>query len=106
MEQHRNPKPSVVIQRYNFNTRKQQPRESIAGYTAKLHNIAEQSSFGDTLEVMLRDYIVCRINDTGRWQQLLAEPDLTFKAAFKMVQAWETPEFNAKDLQRPRKGQI
>ena len=76
VEQHRNPKPSVVIQRYNFNTRKQQPRESIAAYTAKLHRIAEHCSFDDTL---LRDCIVCRINNTGRQQQLilLAEPDLT-----------------------------
>ena len=63
VEQHRNLKPSVIVQRYNFNTRKQQPGESISTYTAKLRKIAEHCSFGDTLEVMLRDH---RINDTGR----------------------------------------
>ena len=30
VEQHRNLKPSVLVQRYNFNTRKQQPGESIS----------------------------------------------------------------------------
>ena len=54
--------------------------------------------------LLLRYCIVCRINNTaaGRQQQLIlfAEPDLTFVAAVKMVQSWETPESNAKDLQR------
>ena len=36
VEQHRNPKPSVIAQRYNFNTRKQQPGDSISAYTAEL----------------------------------------------------------------------
>ena len=55
VEQHRNPKPSAIVQRYNFNTRKQQPGESIS-----------TCSFGDTLKVTLRDRIVCGISDTGR----------------------------------------
>ena len=55
---------------------------------------------------MLRDRIVCRITDTGRQRQLLAEPDLIFEQAFKMVQAWETAESNAKDLQKPQQGPI
>ena len=53
---------------------------------------------------MLRDRIVCGINDTGRQQQLLAEPDLTFEQEFKMVRAWETAESNAKDLQKSQQG--
>ena len=53
---------------------------------------------------MLRDSIVCRINDTGRHrhQQLLVEIDLMFEAIFKMVQTWETVESNAKGLQKLR----
>ena len=35
---------------------------------------------------------------------MFAEPDLTFVAAVKMVQSWETPESNAKDLQRLQQG--
>ena len=104
VEQHR--KPSVIVQRYNFNTRKQQPGESISAYTAELCKIAEHCSFGNTLKVMLRDRIVCGITDTGRQRQLLAEPDLIFEQAFKMVQAWETAESNAKDLQKPQQGPI
>ena len=63
VEQHRNPKPSVIVQRFNFNTRMKQPGETIAAYTAELRKIAEHCSFGDSLDDILRDRIVCGIND-------------------------------------------
>ena len=50
VEQHRNPKPSVIVQRFNFNTRIKQPGETIATYTAELCKIAEHCSFGDSLD--------------------------------------------------------
>ena len=44
VEQHRNPKLSVIVQRYNLNTRKHQPGESIATYIAEFYKIAEHCS--------------------------------------------------------------
>ena len=102
VEQHRNPKLSVIVQRYNFNNKMKQPAETIAAYTAELCKITEHCSFGDTLDDMLRDRIVCRINDIVLQRQLLAEPDLTYQTAFKMVQAWETAESNSRELQKPQ----
>ena len=102
VEQHRNPKLSVIVQRYNFNNKMKQPAETIAAYTAELCKITEHCSFGDTLDDMLRDCIVCRINDIVLQRQLLAEPDLTYQTALKMVQAWETAESNSRELQKPQ----
>ena len=51
VERYRNPKPSVIVRRYNFNTRMKQPGESVTDYTAELQKIAEHCSFGNTLEV-------------------------------------------------------
>ena len=65
VEQHGNPKPSIIVQKFNFNTRMKQPGETIAAYTAELCKIAEHCSFGDSLDDMLRDCIVCGINDTA-----------------------------------------
>ena len=85
VEKHRNPKPSVIVSRYNFNTRMKQPGESIADYTAELRKIAEHCSYGDTLEDMLRDRIVCGISDPQLQRRLLAESALTYKTAFEIA---------------------
>ena len=47
---------------------------------------------------MLRDRLVCGINDQRLQRRLLAESDLTFKKAFDLVQALEAAERNAKDI--------
>ena len=87
VERHRNPKPSVIVRRYNFNTRMKQPGESVADYTAELRKIAEHCSFGNTLEDMLRDRIVCGISDPQLQRRLLAESELTYKTAFEIAQS-------------------
>ena len=61
----RYPQPSVIIQRYNLNTRIKQPGETIATYVAELFKISEHCSFGDNLDDMLRDFIVYGINNTA-----------------------------------------
>ena len=47
---------------------------------------------------MLRDRLVCGINDSGIQLRLLSEPDLTFKKAFDLAQV----ERNVQDLQSPK----
>ena len=60
---HFNPKPSAIIKRYEFNTRKQRPGETVAEYVAALRKIAEYCEYGDILNDMLRDRLVCSIAD-------------------------------------------
>ena len=79
-----------------------QPGETIAAYTAELRKIAEHCSFGDSLDDMLRDHIICGINDITLQRRLLAEPELSYQTAFKMVHVWETADSNSKDLQKPQ----
>ena len=43
---------------------------------------------------MLRDRIVCRINNPRIQHCLLAEPELTYKSVFELVQSMETAEQN------------
>ena len=95
---HYNPKPSQIVQRYKFNSRSQKPGESIAGYVAELRRLSEHCGYGERLDEMLRDRLVCGITNSRCQQRLLAEADLTFDTAFKMVQAMELAERDAQEL--------
>ena len=48
---------------------------------------------------MLRDWIVCGIEDQKIQRRLLAEPELTFDKAFELALASKSADKNAKDLQ-------
>lgn len=63
MKEHYKPKPSVIVQRFKFNTRTQQNGESISTFLAELRNISEDCEFGASLEEMLRDRLVCGTNN-------------------------------------------
>ena len=45
VQNHENPKPSAIVQRFKFNTRFRNPGESIASYVAELRNISEHCDF-------------------------------------------------------------
>ena len=60
---HFNPKPSPIVKRFEFNTRRQGQDESVSDYVAELGKLAEYCEYGDVLSDMLRDRIVCGILD-------------------------------------------
>ena len=98
MSKHFQPTPSEIVQRFRFNTRVRRPHETVATYVAQLKQLAEHCNFGDTLEQMLRDRLVCGIGDE-RWQQrLLAEDTLTYDKAMKLLLSLEAAEKEVKDL--------
>ena len=91
--------PSCIIQRFQFNGRVQKEGETIVDFVASLRMLAEFCEFGDTLEEMLRDHIVCGIRDSAVVRHLLAEPNLTVAKAFETVQAAKLAEKNVVVLQ-------
>lgn len=99
MKNHFNPKPSEIVQRYKFDSRSRQPSESVGAYAAELRRLAHDCNFGTTLEQMLRDRLVCGVNDDRIQRRLLSETDLTFEKAFKIAVAAEAASKNAQDLQ-------
>ena len=84
---HFNQKPSPIIKRYEFNTRKQQPTETVSEYVAALRRIAEHCEYGSTLNDMLRDRLVCGIADKQVQDRFLCESKLTYKEALEMALA-------------------
>ena len=61
MNEHQNPKPSVIMERYKFNKRDRQPRERIPFYMTELKRLSEHCDFRVTLEDMIRERLVCGV---------------------------------------------
>ena len=79
MQRHHNPKPSVIVQWYLFNTQNHCVGESVSTYVAELCYLSHHCEFGPSLHEMLRDRLVCSIEDPKIQWRWLAEPELTFK---------------------------
>ena len=82
-----------------FNTRIRKQGGTIAPYVAELRRLAEHCNYRDSLNEMLRDRLVCGVNDNRLQRRLLAEANLTFKKAYEIAQAMEAAERSTKELQ-------
>ena len=75
---HFNPKPSPIVKRFEFNTRRQKSGETVAVYVAALRKLAEHCEYKDILNDMLRDRLVCGIYDKRVQQRFLQEAKLKY----------------------------
>ena len=85
MNEHQNPKPSVIMERYKFNKSDRQPGESISFYVTELKRLSKHCDFDVTLEDMISDRLVCGVRSPKIQQRLLAETDLRFDRVLKIV---------------------
>ena len=97
VQDHYQPPPSESVQRYRFNIRLRKQGESIAAYVAELLGLAEYCNYGDSLNEMLRDRLVCGVTDQRVQRRLLTEADLMFKKASDIAQAMEAVERSARE---------
>ena len=95
-----NPKPSTIVQRYKFNTRVRESGESVASYVAALKSLAEYCDYGPKLDEMVRDRIVCGINNSRIQSRLLQERNLTYQNALDTAQAMELAAKDIADMQK------
>ena len=63
VKDHHEPMPSVIVQRYHFNSRVRKQGETVAVYVAELRQLSQHCEFGTTLNDMLQDRLVCSIQD-------------------------------------------
>ena len=87
---HHSPKPSVIVERFRFNTRTRQQGESVANFIAKLQHLTRYCEFGGVLNDMLCDRLVCGIENSHIQRRLFAEPSLTFDKAVEISLAMES----------------
>ena len=102
--QHFHPKPSEILERYKFHSRVRKPGESVATFIAELRSMTEYCNFSDSLELMIRDRLVCGINDSSIQTRLLVETDLTYERAIEITLTAETASQSVRQLQVKSEG--
>ena len=98
------PKPSTTVQRFQFNTRERAQGESIAVYVAALRKLGEHCIYGDSLNEIISDCLVCGANHDTIQPRLLAEKELTLERAFEVAQIVEAAEKNSKIIKNRSNG--
>ena len=93
---------SVIIECFRFNQRKHCDEESVMVYIAELQKLSINCIFGDTLNDMLRDRLVCGLYSLKIQKFLLYYKKLTFAQARDIKVSMELAEENAKLLVIPR----
>ena len=71
VEQHLSPPPSEIVQRYRVHTCVRQEGEPVTNYVCRVREVARRCNFGQALTEMLRDWLVCGVNDERIQQRLL-----------------------------------
>ncbi|CAB4026015.1 PREDICTED: uncharacterized protein LOC109593185 [Paramuricea clavata] len=98
LEKHFIPTPSVIVERFKFHSRIRRVDEGIAKYVAELRRMTEHCKFGTSLDDMIRDRLVCGINNEKIQRRLLAEPELTYKKAVELSLAMQSASKHVEDL--------
>ena len=99
LEKHFSSKPSEIVERYKIHSRNRNEDEGAAAYVAELCKLAEHCNFGDTLPEMLRDRLVCGINNKKIQRRLLAEREFTLKKAEEIALGEELAAKHVVDIQ-------
>ena len=73
MEDHENPRRNPIAERFKFNMRNRKADESVSAYVAELRRLIQYCEYGNSLDSMLRDRLVCGINHDRTQQRLLSE---------------------------------
>ena len=60
---HLEPKSSIIVERFKFNSHFHCEGETAAQYLAELQNLVQYCEYGQNLDEMVRDRLVCGIND-------------------------------------------
>ena len=98
---HLKPKLSVIVERFTFNSCFRREGETTAQYLAELWNLARYCEYGQNLDEMLCNRLVCGINDGKIQCRLLSEKELTLKRTWEIIVGMESAEKYAGDLQQP-----
>jgi len=99
LEKYFSPKPSEIVESYKFHSRSRNEGAGVAAYVAELRKLTEHCNFGETLPEMLRDRLVCGINNKKIQRRLLAERELTLKKAEGIALGEELAAKHVVDIQ-------
>ncbi|XP_073967423.1 uncharacterized protein [Choristoneura fumiferana] len=92
-------KSNVTLARYNFFTRDQEHGETISQYVVALKLLSKKCEFQSLEDSLIRDRIVCGINNGVVRDRMLRESDLTLDKAIKICEADEVSADSSRCLE-------
>ncbi|PAA81343.1 hypothetical protein BOX15_Mlig024196g4 [Macrostomum lignano] len=90
--EHFNPRPKIVVERFNFHSRAQHEGENVSDFIASLRKLAATCGFNEFLDEALRDRFVVGLRNRLTQQRLLQEDTLTLTGALTLATAMEAAE--------------
>ena len=78
----------MTVQRFKFNSRSREEEESVATFVAELRHLAIHCEFGEVLNDMLRDQLICGINDKRILRRLLSEREVDLSKLWRSHRLW------------------
>lgn len=91
MQNHIQPPPSEIAERYKFKQCMQREGEDIKTFCARMKGLSTHCNFGTELSKHLRDQFVCGTRSSSTKEKLLRSgKDLTFDKAVEIASAMET----------------
>lgn len=97
-DEHCNPSINKTVERYRFFSKSQGAEQSIDNYVTELRMLAKTCNFGEIKDSLIRDRIVCGINNEGLRERLLREKDLTLQTCVCICRAAELSRQNSKAI--------
>lgn len=85
------PSQNVTFERYKFFTHDQRQGVPFDQYLAELHTLSKTCEFETLKDSLVRDRIVCGINDNGLRERLLREDKLTLDKCVTVYSSRDNP---------------
>ncbi|XP_078077530.1 uncharacterized protein LOC144499289 [Mustelus asterias] len=96
----KNPSKDSLDNLFKFHSHFRKASQSVANFVAEICQLSEHHDFGDVLEDMLRDRLVCGINEDNFQRRLSEEMILSFQEDVEISQGMEMAASNSRDIQQ------
>ena len=93
-----NPKKNTTILRHKFFTHKQSEGQQFLEFVTELKPLSDKCEFATLLDSLIKDMVICGINDNKLRERMLRETDLTMDKAIKLGQAAEETKKHVKQF--------
>ncbi|XP_063362861.1 uncharacterized protein LOC134651690 [Cydia amplana] len=94
------PKKNITIERHRFFTRCQKQSESIEQYAFELKKLASACEFKELMDDLIRDRLICGIQENALRERLLREPDLTLKKSLEICNIAQISKLQAGTIKK------
>ncbi|XP_063631772.1 uncharacterized protein LOC134802967 [Cydia splendana] len=94
------PKKNITIERHRFFTRCQKQSESIEQYAFELKKLASACEFKELIDDLIRDRLICGIQENVLRERLLREPDLTLKKSLEICNIAQISKVQAGSIKK------